>query len=106
MASRSEKQAAGAKKPGRLSTLRQIFSVTRESDPLLPLWMLLAFAGTVLVAFLLGLALGHPVYLAVLGIPLGVLVALIVMSRRAERFAYARAASQAGVTGQVMKNIR
>jgi Domain of unknown function (DUF4191) len=105
-ASRSEKQAAGAKKPGRLATLRQIFKVTRESDPLLPLWMLLAFAGTVLVAFLLGLALGHPVYLAVLAVPLGVLVALVVMSRRAERFAYARAAGQTGVTGQVMKNIR
>jgi len=105
-ASRSEKQAAPAKKPGRLSTLRQIFTITRESDPLLPLWMLLAFAGTVLIAFLLGLALGHPVYLAVLGIPLGVLLALVIMSRRAERFAYQRAAAQTGVTGQVMKNIR
>jgi hypothetical protein len=105
-ASRSEKQAAPAKKPGRLSTLRQIFTITRESDPLLPLWMLLAFAATVLVAFLIGLALGHPVYLAVLGVPLGVLLALVIMSRRAERFAYQRAAAQTGVTGQVMKNIR
>jgi hypothetical protein len=105
-ASRSEKQAAPAKKPGRLKTLRQIFTITRESDPLLPLWMLLAFAGTVLVAFLIGLAFGYPVYFAVLGLPLGVLVALIIMSRRAERSAYARAAAQTGVTGQVMKNIR
>jgi len=105
-ASRSEKQAAPAKKPGRLSTLRQVFTITRESDPLLPLWMLLAFAGTVLLAFLLGLPLGHPVYLAVLGVPLGVLLALVIMSRRAERFAYERASRQPGVTGQVMKNIR
>jgi hypothetical protein len=105
-ASRSEKQAAPAKKPGRLSTLRQIFSITRESDPLLPLWMLGAFVAVVLVAFLIGLALGHPVYLAVLGVPLGVLLALLIMSRRAERFAYERAAGQPGVTGQVMKNIR
>lgn len=105
-ASRSEKQAAPAKKPGRLATLRQIFAVTRESDPLLPLWMLGGFVGVVLVAFLLGLLLGHPVYLAVLGVPLGVLVALVIMSRRAERFAYERAAGQPGVTGQVMKNIR
>jgi hypothetical protein len=105
-ASRSEKQAAPAKKPGRLSTLRQIFSITRESDPLLPLWMLGAFVAVVLVAFLIGLPLGHPVYLAVLGVPLGVLLALLIMSRRAERFAYQRAAGQPGVTGQVMKNIR
>src|SRR3954468_6149211 len=105
-ASRSEKQAAPAKKPGRLSTLRQIFSITRESDPLLPLWMLGAFVAVVLVAFLIGLPLGHPVYLAVLGVPLGVLLALLIMSRRAERFAYQRAAGQPGVTGQVLKNIR
>jgi Domain of unknown function (DUF4191) len=105
-ASRSEKQAAPAKKPGRLSTLRQIFSITRESDPLLPLWMLGAFVAVVLVVFLIGLPLGHPVYLAVLGVPLGVLLALLIMSRRAERFAYQRAAGQPGVTGQVMKNIR
>jgi hypothetical protein len=105
-ASRSEKQAAPAKKPGRLSTLRQIYSITRESDPLLPLWMLGAFVAVVLVAFLIGLPLGHPVYLAVLGVPLGVLLALLIMSRRAERFAYERAAGQPGVTGQVMKNIR
>lgn len=105
-ASRSEKQAAPAKTPGRLATLRQIFSITRESDPLLPLWMLLGFLGVVLVGYLIGLALGHPVYFAVLGIPLGVLVALIIMSRRAERSAYARAAGQPGATGAVLKNLR
>jgi len=63
-------------------------------------------AGTVLVAYLIGLALGHGLYLAVLGLPMGVLVALVIMSRRAERFAYARAAGQPGVTGQVLKNLR
>jgi hypothetical protein len=105
-ASRSEKQAPPAKKPGRLSTLRQVFAVTRESDPLLPLWMLGGFAVVVLVGFLLGLALGYPVYFAVIAVPLGLLVALVIMSRRAERFAYERAGAQPGVTGQVMKNIR
>jgi Domain of unknown function (DUF4191) len=105
-ASRSEKQAASAKKPGRLSTLRQVFTLTRESDPALPLWMLGGFVAVVLVGFLVGLALGHPVYFAVIAVPLGLLVALLIMSRRAERFAYQRAAGQAGVTGQVLKNIR
>jgi len=104
--SRSDKPAAGGKKPGRLATLRQIFVITRESDPLLPLWMALGFVGTILVAYLIGLALGHGLYLAFLGLPMGVLVALVIMSRRAERFAYARAASQPGVTGQVLKNLR
>jgi Domain of unknown function (DUF4191) len=68
--------------------------------------MFLAFAGTIVVAYLIGLALGHGVYMAFLGLPLGVLLALVLMSRRAERFAYERAAGQPGVTGQVLKNLR
>jgi Domain of unknown function (DUF4191) len=104
--SRTDKQAAGGKKPGRLATLRRIFSITRESDPLLPLWMALGFVGTILVAYLIGLAIGHGLYVAFLGLPMGVLVALVLMSRRAERFAYARAAEQPGVTSQVLKNLR
>lgn len=104
--SRAGQQAAPAKKPGRLSTLRQIYSVTRESDPRLPLWMFLGFAVTLVVAYLIGLLLGHGLYLAILGLPLALLLALVIMSRRAERFAYARAAAQTGATGQVLKNLR
>jgi Domain of unknown function (DUF4191) len=104
--SRPGKQTDSGKKPGRLARLRQIYSVTRESDPRLPLWMLLGFAGTIIAAYLIGLTIGHGPYLAFLGVPLGLLAALVIMSRRAERFAYARAAGQAGVTGQVLKNLR
>jgi hypothetical protein len=102
----ASKSSSGEKKPGRLATLRQIYTITRESDPALPWWMLLVFAGTIVVAYLIGLLLGNPIYLAILGIPLGLLLALVLMSRRAERFAYQRAAGQPGVTGQVLANIR
>lgn len=94
-------------KPGRLKTFWQIFTITRESDRLLPLWMALAFVGSVLVVLLFGLLVHAwlPIVL-VFGIVLGGMVALVVMSRRAQRFAYERAAGQPGVSGQVMKNIR
>ena len=103
---RSKAARPPRRSPGGCRPLRQIFTITRESDPLLPLWMLLAFAGTVLVAFLIGLAAAGIRSTWPLGVPLGVLLALSIMSRRAERFAYERAAGQPGVTGQVMKNIR
>jgi hypothetical protein len=101
------KAAAAEKKPGRVAQLRQIYSITRESDRQLPLWMLGALVATVLVVVLLGLLVHAwlPIVL-VFGLALGVLVALVVMSRRAERFAYERASGQPGVTGQVLKNIR
>ncbi len=94
------------KKPGRLGQLRQIYTVTREADPLLPWWMLLSFAVTLLVAYLVGLLLGLVVYVMVLGLPVALMVALVVMSRRAERSAYQRMSGQPGVTGAVLKNIR
>jgi Domain of unknown function (DUF4191) len=106
-AAKAPSKAAEEKKPGRFKTVWQIYTLTRESDRLLPLWMALAFAGSVLVVLLFGLLVHAwlPIVL-VFGVVLGLMVALIVMSRRAQRFAYERAAGQPGVSGQVMKNIR
>lgn len=103
---RSDSKADPGKKPGRLAALRQIYKVTRQAEPRLPLWMLLAFAVTMLVAYLIGLLIGQPIFVAILGLPLAVMVALVVMTRRAERSAYARMAGQPGVAGAVLKNIR
>ncbi len=103
----ADKKAGVEKKPGRVAQLRQIYSITRETDRQLPLWMLGGFLATLLVVVLLGLLVHAwlPVVL-LFGIVMGLLVALVVMSRRAERFAYERASGQPGVTGQVLKNIR
>ncbi len=103
---RSDSKADTGKKPGRLAALRQIYKVTRQAEPRLPLWMLLAFAVTMLVAYLIGVLIGQPIFVAILGLPLAVMVALVVMTRRAERSAYSRMAGQPGVAGAVLKNIR
>jgi hypothetical protein len=103
---KADAKAGAGKKPGRLSQLRQIYTVTRQAEPQLPLWMLGGFVVTLLVAFLIGLLIGHPIYLTILGVPLAVMVALVIMSRRAERSAYQRMAGQPGVVGAVLKNIR
>ena len=103
---KGDAKAGAGKKPGRLSQLRQIYTVTRQAEPRLPLWMLLGFAVTLLVAFLVGLLLGQPILWTIFGLPLAVLVALVIMSRRAERSAYQRMSGQPGVAGAVLKNIR
>jgi hypothetical protein len=94
------------KKPGRIAQLRQIYTVTRQADPRLPWWMLLSFAGTMLVAYLIGLLLGSEIFVLVIALPVALMVALVVMSRRAERSAYQRMSGQPGVAGAVLKNIR
>jgi hypothetical protein len=104
--SKADAKAGAGKKPGRLSQLRQIYSVTRQAEPRLPLWMAGAFVATLLVAFGIGVLIGHPIYLTILGIPLAVMVALVIMSRIAERSAYRQMSGQPGVAGAVLKNIR
>ena len=96
-------------KPGRFARIRQIwqvFTMTRQADPAVVWWMLLAFVGTMAIGFLIGLAIGHPIYLMILFIPLGFLLALILMARRAERAAYARFEGQPGASAMAFQNLR
>jgi len=102
---RSEKDAT-PKKQGRIAQLRAVFTMTRQGDPKAIWWMLLAGLGTVAVAFGIGALVGHPVYLTVLGIPLGIMAALVIMARRAEKIAYARIAGQPGASLAAMQNLR
>jgi hypothetical protein len=104
--SKADPKDGAGKKPGRLSQLRQIYTVTRQAEPRLPLWMLAGFVATLVVAYLLGLLVGQAIFVTIIGLPMAVLVALVIMSRRAERSAYQRMSGQPGVAGAVLKNIR
>ncbi len=77
-------------KQGRIAQLKAVFQMTRQADPAVQWWMLLAFAGPVVVGVLIGLAVGHPYYVLVLTVPLGLLGATFILARRAERAAYPR----------------
>jgi hypothetical protein len=99
-------KAATPRKQGRLAQLWAVFQMTRRSDPAVVWWMLLAFVGVVAVAFGVGLAIGQPVYLTVLGAPTGLMVALIIMARRAERAAYAQLAGRPGGSAAALQNLR
>jgi hypothetical protein len=105
----SSKDTSAAKPPkkqGRIAQLRAVFAMTRREDPAVVWWMLLGFGGTLLVAFAVGWLIGSPIYITILGIPLGILVAVVVMARRAERAAYASIAGQPGATSAALQNLR
>jgi hypothetical protein len=106
---RSDKPSDSSKPPakqGRLKQLWAVFTMTRQADPSVVWWMLLTLVGTVAVSFLIGLLSGHPYFTMVLGIPLGLTLALIVMARRAEKAAYARFAGQPGASSMALQNLR
>jgi hypothetical protein len=94
------------KKQGRLSQLRAVFSMTRRSDPAAVWWMLLAFVVTVAVAFGIGFLIGHPIYVTIIGVMLGALLAVAILARRAEGAAYAQLAGQPGAAGAALQGLR
>jgi hypothetical protein len=103
------KDSSRPKEPGRFKQMWQVFQMTRRTDKSV-VWLILA-------AFLVPIALGilAAVFLAggnvvgfvlyiLTGIMAGLLLALIVLGRRAERAAYSQIAGQPGAVGAVLKN--
>lgn len=97
-----------AKGPGRLKQLLDVFHMTRKADPTLIWWMLLALLVPVLAGILIAVLLSNGNVVTVvswvlLGLAFGLLAALIVMNRLAERAAYRRLEGQAGAVGAVLR---
>jgi Domain of unknown function (DUF4191) len=102
-------KAATPKEPGRLKQLWQVFQMTRKTDHAMQ-WLVI---GTVVLGILLGILLGlllgqGAVFITIiwilLGLVAGLLGGLIVLSRRAERAAYARISGQPGAVGAVLRS--
>lgn len=93
-------------KPGRIAQMRQVFAMTRKADPTVVWWMLLAALAVMLVAVLIGLWWGQLVYMMVLGIPLAILAAVVVLGRKAEKAAFAQIENTPGATSAVLGQLR
>lgn len=96
------------KEPNRLVQIWQVLRMTQRHDPAVT-WMLLAgFLGPLAVGLLLAflLAPGDPVFFVlyiIVGVFAGLLVAIVILGRRAERAAYSQIDGQPGAVGAVLK---
>jgi hypothetical protein len=104
-------KSAAAKKPkaprgAKLKQIKTAFTVTRKQDPkVLPL-VLAAFFGPLLLMVAIGLLVGHPFYLAFLGVLLGLVVAAFVFGRRVQATAYSQVEGQVGAAAAILTNMR
>lgn len=110
---KAEKQAAkDAKKnkktdkgPGRMSQIKQVFDMTRKAEPRLP-WVML---GIVLVLAAVGVGigwpLGNPITFGIIGLVVGVLLAILYMNRRAEKAAFSQIAGRPGAAGAALSTL-
>ena len=106
MARKEKQQSDTPKKPGRLAQVRQVFTAARKADPTIPWWMLLAFIAVVAVGVGIGVLVGHWKYALFLSIPLALLAATLVLSRKAERAAYRSLEGQPGAAGAALGALR
>ncbi|GAB13909.1 hypothetical protein ARGLB_051_00900 [Arthrobacter globiformis NBRC 12137] len=99
-------KAVKEKKPSRLKQIREVFNMTRRHDPMVPWLMLLAFLGVVAVSLVVGLLLNNWITGLIIGIPLGFLAATFILSRRAERAAFAQIENQPGASGAALSTLK
>jgi hypothetical protein len=80
--------------------------MTRRHDPMVVWLMLLSFLGVVAVSFLVGYLLENWITGLIIGIPLGLLAATLILSRRAERAAFAQIENQPGASGAALGTLK
>lgn len=91
---------------GRLKQIATAFQMTRRVDNRLVPILLGVGIGVFAVLLALGFVLGHPIYLGVLGLLLGLLATVIVFGRRAERAAFAQVEGEPGAAAAVLNTMR
>lgn len=91
--------------PGRLKQIALTYKMTRRVDRRIG-WIL-AGVGLLTLGIVLGIGLliGHPVYLGILGVLLAFLTTAIVFGRRAERAAFGQMEGQPGAAAAVLENV-
>jgi hypothetical protein len=112
MAKQSKDANAGknaGKKASRGEKLKQIataYKITKERDPRLPLYLLLAFVVAGGIIELLGVLSGHVFISLVPAVLIGVMGAMIIFGRRAQKAAFTQVEGQPGAAAWVIQGMR
>ena len=100
---------SGPPKPSRGERAKQIklaFTMTRENDPRLLLLLVGAFLVPFAVLLALGFAIGHPIYLGVIGCLIALVAVVAVFGRRMQKMQYAQVEGQPGAAAAVLQTVR
>ena len=106
MAANNPKGAPQQRKKRWYRNTWDLFQTTRRRDKSAIWWMLLGFVVVTGLAVVVGLATGALWYYLILGVPGGILAALIIMARRAENAAYAEIEGQPGAAVAALSTLR
>ena len=90
----------------RASQIKMAFKLTRENDPRLLPMLAIAFLGPLAVLLGLGILIGHPVYLGILGLLTALLAVVAVFGRRMQKMQYSQVEGQPGAAAAVLQTVR
>lgn len=106
----AKREARAAKKAargqGKIKTIIQGYKMTRKQDPKLPWVMILAFVLTVTVVVVPSILFFNVWVMLPFALVLGVLVALILFGRRAQKAAFGQVEGQPGAAAWVLEGLR
>jgi xanthosine utilization system XapX-like protein len=91
---------------GRVAQMRAVWTMTRRVDPKLPLRVFAPALGVLVVVVVVGILIGHPVYLSILGVLAAALTATTFFGRRATSSMYAQVEGQPGAAASVLQSMR
>jgi hypothetical protein len=103
---KTNKSSDAPEKQGQMAVLKDAFALVRRETPLALVWCVLGGVVAEGLAILGGNSLHHPVYFAILGIPLGLLVAFFMFTRFANSAAFLSIKGQLGAAASVLMSIR
>ena len=84
----------------------QVYTMTAETDPAVTWWMLGTFLGILAVGVVVGLLTGMLWYFVIMAVPIALVVAMFLLTRRAETAAYRRIEGQPGASLSALSTIR
>ncbi|ATG51932.1 hypothetical protein CFK38_10695 [Brachybacterium vulturis] len=97
----------GTKKQGRIKQIIEVFKYTQEVDRTTLPWMIAAILGAIALGVLVSwLVLNSPWYGIFMGLAIGLLIAMMILARKAERAAFGRIKGQSGAALAAMQSIR
>jgi hypothetical protein len=91
---------------GRIKQLIEAYRFTQREDRWIGLILLAVLVGTFLVFLGIGRAVDHPYLLGLFGLTTGIVLALVVFGRRAERAAYLQLGNQPGAAAAPLNLLR
>jgi xanthosine utilization system XapX-like protein len=106
MARKAKDESATDDGGGRIAQVRAVWSLARKSDPKLALRVFLPALAVIAVLVVVGVLIGHVVYLSILAVVGGLLVGTSIFGRRATSSMYAQVEGQPGAAASVLQTLR